>query len=188
MFAPGCSRIVRPKLDLMPREIITEEESAAADESTSPASTSTPDETDVPISLGLADTTTPRRKHIPGVPDGYIDRLVKYIPSELVAVYLSLDAICRSAESTEIWIRWSVLAFALIATPLYLWRAAGVRKRTQLCMSTAAFLVWAFALGGPFAQLSWYKPIYGAVLLPAFTFVAPLVVPLKSSPRRHHRR
>jgi hypothetical protein len=167
----------------MPREIITEQD-IEADALASSADTATLEDHDVPVPLGLADTGTPRKKYVPNVPDGYVDRLVKYIPSEVVAVYLSLDAICRSADSTEIWIRWSVLGFALLATPLYLWRVAGVRKQVQLCVSSAAFLVWAFALGGPFIQLSWYKPIYGAVLLPAFTFVAPLLAPPKSGRRR----
>jgi hypothetical protein len=47
----------------------------------------------------------------------------------------------------------------------------------QLGISTIAFVVWVFALGGPFATVSWYQPIYGALLLPIFTFFVPMILP-----------
>jgi hypothetical protein len=135
------------------------------------------DESDRPITLGMASTNGRRKPRISGSPDAYLDKLVKYIPSEVVAAYLSLDLICRSSNVNETWIRWAILLFGFVATPIYLWRALGVQKIIQLAISMAAFCVWAFALGGPFLALSWYKPLYGALLLPVFTFLAPLIAP-----------
>jgi hypothetical protein len=109
-------------------------------------------------------------------PDSYREKLVKYIPAEVVALYLTLDVICRS-NPTERGLRWFILVFGCVATPLYLWRIQRVRKWVQLLVSTAAFVVWTFALGGPFVSLSWYKAIYGALLLPIFTFLVPLIDP-----------
>lgn len=113
------------------------------------------------------------------VPDSYLDKLIKYIPSEVVALYLSLDAICRSAP-TEGWLRWPILILGVVMTPLYLWRVQSVTKIIQLVVSTLSFVVWTVALGGPFIELSWYKPIYGALLLPIFTFLVPLIDPGKN--------
>jgi len=110
-------------------------------------------------------------------PDTYRDKLLKYIPAEVVALYLTLDLIWRSTSEAEAWLRWLILIFGLVATPLYLWRIQRVRKWIQLLVSTVAFLVWTFALGGPFVSLSWYKAIYGALLLPMFTFLVPLIDP-----------
>jgi hypothetical protein len=45
-------------------------------------------------------------------------------------------------------------------------------------VTTGALIVWAFSLGGaPFSTLpaSWVMPIYGAVLLPLYTFAVPLL-------------
>jgi hypothetical protein len=59
-------------------------------------------------------------------------------------------------------------------TPLYLFFVQKVKKAKQLILSTLSFAVWVFALGGPFTLLSWYDPLYGALLLPVFTFTISL--------------
>lgn len=106
--------------------------------------------------------------------DGYRDRLVKYIPAEVVAVFMTIDGILRSTERDRplMVLGWLVFVFLLAMTPVYLSRLQGVTKRQQLAISTAAFAVWVFALGGPFLDFAWYRPIYGAILLPLFTFSA----------------
>lgn len=112
-------------------------------------------------------------------PDAYKDRLLKLIPAEVVAVYLALQGILATADGTSraSILLWVISAILLVSTPSYLWRISGVRKRSQLALSTAAFVVWVFALGGPFETLSWYEPLYGALLLPLFTFLVPLFTP-----------
>jgi len=109
--------------------------------------------------------------------DDYKSRLLKYIPAEVVAVYLTLDGVVKAAASqlplkATLWVVFCVL---LIATPLYLWRVAHVTKKPQLAVSTVSFAVWVFTLGGPFAGLGWYQPAYGALLLPLYTFLIPIM-------------
>lgn len=108
--------------------------------------------------------------------DEYTSRLLKFIPAEVVAVYLALDGVVKAAASQlphkTLWVVFLVL---LIATPLYLWRVAKVTKKAQLVVSTVSFAVWVFTLGGPFAGLSWYQPAYGAMLLPLYTFLIPVI-------------
>ena len=110
-------------------------------------------------------------------PDDYKQKLYKYIPAEVVALYLTLDALLRAAGEMGGWLPWLVCGFCFLATPLYLCRVAGVKRASQLAVSTVAFAVWAFTLGGPFTALSWYRPIYGGLLLPAYTFLIPIFGP-----------
>lgn len=110
-------------------------------------------------------------------PDDYKQRLIKYIPAEVIALHLTLDALLRASGEGQGALPWAVFAFCFAATPLYLWRVAGVGKASQLLISTVAFAVWIFAVGGPFAALAWYKPIYGGILLPAYTFLIPIFTP-----------
>lgn len=104
-------------------------------------------------------------------PDDYTARLVKYVPSEVIAVYLTIGGILASGDPAWYW-EAAVFGLLLALTPVYLFRVEGVTKRKQLFLSTACFLVWAISLGrAPFAGLD---PILGAVLLPLFTFTLPM--------------
>jgi hypothetical protein len=104
--------------------------------------------------------------------DGYTTRLLKYVPAEVVALFITLDALVRSSPELSPAVYLGIFLFCLAGTWLYLWRVARVRKQAQLLISTVAFAVWVFALGGPFAHFDWYAPIYGGLLLPVFTFAA----------------
>jgi hypothetical protein len=116
----------------------------------------------------------------PLTPDDYVDRLLKYIPAESVALYLTLQGIILSgaaeASSLNTWL-WFILGVGLIGTAVYQWRVLKIGKVVQLAVSTAAFGVWVFALGGAFASLSWYEPFIGSLTLVIFTFFAPLISP-----------
>jgi hypothetical protein len=109
--------------------------------------------------------------------DGYLDRLLKYIPAEIVTVYIFVEGlILQSSNQGELsGIYWIAFIAFCVLTPLYLWKIQKVTKVTQLLIALVAFVVWVFALGGPFVLLAWYKPIYGAVLLPIFTIAIAIV-------------
>lgn len=111
----------------------------------------------------------------PNAPDAYTSRLLKYIPAEVVALFLTLDALIRSSSKVPIFIYWAVFVFGIVATYFYLWRVGKVRKQTQLHISAVAFFVWVFAIGGPFTHLNWYDPLYGGLLLPVYTFLVAIV-------------
>ena len=109
------------------------------------------------------------------IPDNYFSRLVKYIPTEVVALYIALSSLVVSSGDASSVVFWAILVFGIIVTPLYLWRILKVSKVSQLGISTIAFIIWAFALGGPFASLGWYKPLYGGILVICYTFVVPMI-------------
>ncbi len=118
-------------------------------------------------------------------PDNYIEQVLKYIPSEIVAAYLFLDGILRSSDKVTGLFFWAVFLFLLLVTPFYIWAVTsekaeetGVIKKPawdQIIVSFFSFAVWVFAIGGPFTYLSWYDPVYGSTLLVLFTFLPPIV-------------
>lgn len=111
--------------------------------------------------------------------DDYLTKVLKNIPSEIVMAYVALDGVLRTSYqhnartlSSALWI----IALALTAlTPLWLWRVMRVRSRAQLTVSTLSVLVWLFAIGGPFASITWYEPALGAVALPLYTLLVPVI-------------
>ncbi len=107
--------------------------------------------------------------------DDYTSRLMKYVPAEIVALFITLDTLARSSTKVPQLVHWGILIFGIVGTYLYLWRVAKVRKPLQLHISAIAFCVWVFAIGGPFSSLSWYDPIYGGLLLPAYTFIIAVI-------------
>lgn len=112
--------------------------------------------------------------------DSYSDRLMKYIPTEIIALYITLDTIIRSSggnSSSTIVINWIVFLFCILAIILVLLRKDKVKSMIQISVSVGAFAVWIFALGGPFLELGWYETLYGALLLPAYTFLVPFIKP-----------
>ncbi len=114
---------------------------------------------------------------IPDKPDDYSTRMLKFIPAEVVTVYLALDSLLRTTTDPKINIPllwWGIFLLLLILTPVYLWRIQNVTKTTQLIITTISFAIWVFSLGGPFALQPWYSPFYGALLLPLYTFIIPL--------------
>jgi hypothetical protein len=105
--------------------------------------------------------------------DAYFDRLFKYIPAELVAGYIFVLGVMKQLtdKNAEIILQWILFVVFCILTPLYLWRIQKVSKIRQHIISLLSFIMWCFALGGPFALYEWYNPVYGAVLLPVFTLI-----------------
>jgi len=117
-----------------------------------------------------------------GEEDTYKDRLLKYIPAEIVGLYITLSSLTLSAggEIPVLSILWVIFALLFIMTPLYFFlvtKKPNVRTGVvQIIISTSAFVVWVFSLGdvSPFGFYSWYHPVYGALLLPTFTTLVAL--------------
>jgi len=115
--------------------------------------------------------------------DDYVSRVLKHIPSEIVMAYITIEGVLRASYNPNVWaerqillkLLWITTAALTILTPLWLWRVMRVKRGTQLFISTLSVPVWLFALGGPFALLDWYEPAFGAVVLPLYTLVVPII-------------
>ena len=105
--------------------------------------------------------------------DDYLDRLLKLIPAESVAVYLFLDGVLSSSLSGDTLrlLLWIVFWIVLAGNILYL-QKINIKDWRQYVIMELAFVVWVISLGGPFALYSWYQPFMGSILLSLFTFLA----------------
>lgn len=113
--------------------------------------------------------------------DGYLDRLVKYVPADVIAFYLAVQAgVANLPERQRVFGAWVVFLTFLAGTWLWL-RKAGVKHRTQLMLSVAAFAIWVFATGGgPLAATAEGRALaaaWGPIVVPIFTFAVALVEP-----------
>jgi len=111
--------------------------------------------------------------------DKYLDRLLKLIPGETVALYLFLQGVLNSGLADNpgqfsIWL-WSTVVILAVGNVLYLRRFQNITDPTQIVILTVAFFIWLFAIGGPFALFGWYQPFMGSVVLGLFTFFIPMV-------------
>lgn len=115
-------------------------------------------------------------------PDDYLDRVAKYIPGETVALWAAVGGVISTAppESQPILL-WISLAAGAILTAVYIWTRTKQQgssvQMTQTVVSTIAFVVWVFAVGGPFAAFDWYHPTFGSFALIIYSFAAGAVIP-----------
>lgn len=113
--------------------------------------------------------------------DTYFDKVVKYIPADIVGAWVAVTGLVASATEPSEGLLWAAFAIGLVLTALWVWRQTTMPGRpvaiTQIIISTAAFGVWVFALGGPFASLEFYSPLYGSLLLILYTLLVALINP-----------
>jgi hypothetical protein len=114
--------------------------------------------------------------------DDYLSRLAKYIPVEIVGLYLfAAGVIPRTSGSADTTALWVVFVACLVFTPIYMWivtrREGGKPLWPQVILATIAFPIWVLAMGGPFEGLSWYRSYIFAIVLAFATVVFGLVQP-----------
>ena len=115
--------------------------------------------------------------------DDYLSRVLKYIPSEIVMAYIAIEGVLRTSYNPAVWaerqmllkLSLGVAATLTIITPFWLYRVMRVRRGTQILISTLSVPVWLFAMGGPFVLLDWYEPAFGAIVLPLYTLIVPII-------------
>ena len=87
--------------------------------------------------------------------EDYLERIVKYVPVEIIAAYMAIRGFLPAHGTDGAIPAWAEIAIyvALIGlTPLYLLKVAGDApdKGRQLGIATVSFVVWSYAIGGPF--------------------------------------
>ena len=112
--------------------------------------------------------------------DTFFDRVIKYIPADVVGGWVAVTGIAKSNAGSST-ILWAAFVFGLVITAIWTYmqtREAGKPSAvTQIVIATAAFVVWVAALGDPFSSLAGYRQYYGSLLLIGFTLAVGLVVP-----------
>lgn len=100
----------------------------------------------------------------------FLENLVKLIPAEIIALYAVLSGFVPEDLTGQLFITIPLFVF----TPFYMYLAMKVQKISQIVISTIAFAVWLFAIGGPFAYFAWYEPWMGGALLALYTLIPPM--------------
>lgn len=111
----------------------------------------------------------------------YSERLAKYIPSEVLAAYIFASNLIGTYQTRQhqIVALFILIGVCLIAVPLYYWKITPVGKSSRLncIVSMIAFVVWAYAMGGPFVELGWHHAATSGIILAAFTLLSGAIKP-----------
>ncbi len=115
-------------------------------------------------------------------PDGFLDRVAKYIPAEIIGAYLAVEKILDTGSEDRVLAIVTLILFALL-TPLYFRMLPGDEhcKRLHMIVSTLAFLVWSYALpGAAWVLLGLENAKLAAVLLVVSSLLFGLIQPSPS--------
>jgi hypothetical protein len=114
--------------------------------------------------------------------DSYFEKLIKYIPSDIVGAYVAIAGILSTNSNEPLWLTWAVFGALFTLTPLYVCYIKTdppgfmTSKIFHWVTSCVAFTAWVFALGGPFAAtFTWYKPYLGSICLILVTLIIPVI-------------
>ena len=108
------------------------------------------------------------------VDQNYRDRLLKLIPSEIVAAYMVLAGIIP-----QDYAKWGLLIVSvilLVLVPFYLKLFQKVDRILQIIITTISFAVWVYSLGGPFKEWGIYYAWLSSVILILWTLIVPIFV------------
>ena len=132
--------------------------------------------------------------------DNYLERMVKYVPAEIIAFSMIINSILEQAMKTggknaamagfpvtSIAVGALVLAFVL--TPLFCWyvREDGDAWLVNAFVSTIAFPFWAYLMGAV-AFADHHDGNLAAILVLTFTVVSGLISPRARRPRRRKQQ
>lgn len=114
------------------------------------------------------------------VEDSALSKIIKYIPTEMVALYTALRGIIDPAKPSGFQL---VFICVLILTPVYTFIATrdNGKKETawfHIVIATIAYCVWVFSFGDVFRYweiFGKYESWHGAMALLVFTAVVPVL-------------
>ncbi len=118
----------------------------------------------------------------PSTPEsGYLAKVVRYIPGEIVAAYLAAyNAVATASGVPTQTVLWIIAIVLTVLTPVWILYATAdptkPRPVFQAVAATLGFIFWVFAIpGNPFSFMAWYQPVYGFLVLILGTFLMPLL-------------
>ncbi len=118
--------------------------------------------------------------------DGYLTRIVKYVPTEFITVYLTLNNFVGDTKGgtgdkltvNQYWVAFAVL---LVVNAIYLLFATRQNGKgpaiNQVVISTILYAIFIYAVGGPFKEAGDYNLTLATVLLPVALFIAGFIDP-----------
>jgi len=106
----------------------------------------------------------------------YLERLMRLIPADVIGMYLAGVAVIPEGQRLGSVI-WAIFCLAGVIA-LRAWGTADARREqptdwVHVTVSAVAFIVWVYALGGPFKGFNLYLPWLASLLVLAVTFAVP---------------
>lgn len=107
----------------------------------------------------------------------YLTRLLKMIPGEIVGLYMIGNGFIQTSEpvTQAIWIVVCIILIVIVR--IYGTRDPDMGKESQpvpVFISTVAFIIWVYWLGGPFKSWQWHNPTYASLAILVWSFVIPI--------------
>ena len=110
--------------------------------------------------------------------DAYLGRLLKMIPGEVISLYVVGSGFIPEDQAGAL-IAWTLVCILAVV----LLRVYGTADRVldkppdwvHVAISSVAFVVLVYSMGGPFKALGLYIPFLGPMLVLAWTFFLPFV-------------
>jgi hypothetical protein len=110
--------------------------------------------------------------------NSYLDRLMKMIPAEVIALYLVGAGMIPEGQSIAI-AAWAIVCLAgVVVLRVYGTADAANHKPadwTHTLICAGAFVLWIYSIGGPFTAFNVHVPWLGSLFVLAYTFFIPLV-------------
>jgi hypothetical protein len=114
--------------------------------------------------------------------DTFFDRVLKYIPAEIVGAWVAAKGLIESAATpSKMTVLWICFVVGVVLTALFVLKKTAIPGQSpavkQTAITTVAFVVWVLALGEPFTSLlvAANQSLYGSLLLIFYTLVVALV-------------
>jgi hypothetical protein len=131
--------------------------------------------------------------------DSYLERIAKYVPGEVLAFFIVINAILAQVVHTSgkaalmagipvMTVAQVAFFVCMILVPLFVWyvREKGDAWVINAVVSTVAFPFWAYALGATAFADHWDGNL-AAITLVTFTVASGLISPRMSRPSRRQR-
>lgn len=112
--------------------------------------------------------------------NNYQSRLLKLIPSEIIAAYLVIVGFIPAGYEHGKLLLTVITIVLLILIPFYLIRFQSVKAVFQIIFTSISFLVWVYSMGGPFVFYGIHEPVFGSSLLVIWTLLIPFVIKPKN--------
>lgn len=111
-----------------------------------------------------------------GGPEDYLERVAKYVPVEIIAAYMFVRSIVPAQGASGAIppvLELALFGALLVLNALYMWRFGGAvpKRGLQIAVSCISFVVWAYAIGGPFFWGALEVLVHGSVVYPTFAGV-----------------
>lgn len=153
-----------------------------------------------PAAAGVPDAgSQPQGEAAPSAaiaPDNYLERIAKYVPAEVLAFSIFINAILdqamRSGGKAPTMVGMPVIAIAavalivgMLAAPFFVWYVHEKDDAwvTNACVSFLAFPFWSYAMGAV-AFTDYRDGNLAVILLATFTVASGLIKPWMPKPRQ----